>query len=462
MTSIMAIAAITYKEAVRRKIFLILILFTVIVLASTALFPVVNRNEQLHLVELWTLRFLTLFAAIIAILVSATSLPGDMESKRIYTLLSKPVHKASLFIGKLFGFTLLLITFVLIMGTVSLLYITVLQLAQHGHTDAMLARPVCYASRVQAVGRHWVVDKRGTQKDLHNQAMDAVTEYPVPVDADVRSNRTFVLFGKEQDALVWVFTGLVPQEVDDSIPLEIKIRMSVGEGFPRGPARIVIRNPETGKTLEKGHLFSSHAPLKMQFPMELISSSGEVHVQISRADVGRQGNHYVIQAEFDHVIVYGKSHNFWLNYLLGLVLVWLQSMVVLSATTMASAFMSGPMSIFFGLFIFFVGNIYTFAQESNAKVERSIQVSEQRESQPDHQHGASAEFSTGLLKTSIAVSRTALVLLPNFDHFSFSKYLLKDLCLPAESTAAGLIHALPFIGAFMILGILVMLSKDFS
>ncbi len=121
--------------------------------------------------------------------------------------------------------------------------------------------------------------------------------------------------------------------------------------------------------------------------------------------------------------------------------------------------------IFFviGLFVFFIGCISSFAQEANARLERSLLMSEQQGTDKDsHRHEDPQEALKPLARPAIFLSRIALSLLPDFDHFNFSKYLLKDLALTARSTADGLIHALPFIGAFMILGILVMLSKDFS
>ena len=118
-----AVALLTLREASRRKVFTILIIFTAILLSSAFFFPAVDAKAQLRLIQLWSLRATTLFTAIIAIFVAAFSIPSDMEERRVYTLLTKPVSKIVFFLGRVSGFAIILAIFMAIMAMVSVLYI---------------------------------------------------------------------------------------------------------------------------------------------------------------------------------------------------------------------------------------------------------------------------------------------------------------------------------------------------
>ncbi|HXX94582.1 MAG TPA: hypothetical protein VEN81_13185, partial [Planctomycetota bacterium] len=111
-----AMARMTLLEASRRKVFAILALFAVALLASAAFFPSVEPAGRLRLMEVWALRAASLFTAIIALFISGSSLPSDFEQKRIYMLVTKPVSKATIYLGKWIGLSLLLAIFVGTMG----------------------------------------------------------------------------------------------------------------------------------------------------------------------------------------------------------------------------------------------------------------------------------------------------------------------------------------------------------
>ena len=123
-----AIARMTLIEASRRKVFVILLIFAAALLSSVAFFPSVEMAGRLRLMEVWSLRATSLFTAIIALFLAGFSLPSDFEQKRIYMLVTKPVSKPAIFLGKLLGLSLLLALFVGAMGFGTVLFIRGVQL----------------------------------------------------------------------------------------------------------------------------------------------------------------------------------------------------------------------------------------------------------------------------------------------------------------------------------------------
>jgi hypothetical protein len=118
-----AVAALTFLEAVRRKVFLIVLIVGAAIVSSAAFLPAVDPSGRLRLVEIWSVRTVTIFCSLGAIFLAGFSLPGDFEQRRIYTLVTKPIHKATLFFGKFLGFVLLMAVFLVIMGTITLAYL---------------------------------------------------------------------------------------------------------------------------------------------------------------------------------------------------------------------------------------------------------------------------------------------------------------------------------------------------
>ncbi len=125
MAPIWAVASLTIREAIRRRAFLVMAVFGVFLLASSAFFPAMTPEGQVRLVIVWSLRATTLFGILVVVFVSSLSLPLDIEEKRIFMIVTKPISRPALFLGKLLGFAILLAWFVVVMGALSLAYIYV-------------------------------------------------------------------------------------------------------------------------------------------------------------------------------------------------------------------------------------------------------------------------------------------------------------------------------------------------
>lgn len=129
--SVLTIARLTFREASRRWILwaalLMGILFLVIyaigfneiqkdVQRQTHSNPLVQFSEIynfLLLAGLYTVNFLT---ALMAVLTSVDTLSGEIASGTIHTLVSKPLNRWEIVMGKWLGFSLMLLLYLLLMG----------------------------------------------------------------------------------------------------------------------------------------------------------------------------------------------------------------------------------------------------------------------------------------------------------------------------------------------------------
>jgi ABC-type Na+ efflux pump permease subunit len=110
------IAAHTFTQLVRMKVFYFLAIFAVIVLGSN-LFNIqgigrpdmdLQGVEVLRMIRSWSLGTMTLFSVVLGVVATALLLPKDVEDRTLYTILAKPVPRLDYLIGKLAGVLLLI------------------------------------------------------------------------------------------------------------------------------------------------------------------------------------------------------------------------------------------------------------------------------------------------------------------------------------------------------------------
>jgi hypothetical protein len=101
-----AIARLAVKESIRRRVWVALAVYAVILLFA-GWFLKTNYREPGKLFFSVVLMATTYLTLLIALLVSAFSLPHDFKSKTIYTVVTKPVRAGDIVLGRILGFTLI-------------------------------------------------------------------------------------------------------------------------------------------------------------------------------------------------------------------------------------------------------------------------------------------------------------------------------------------------------------------
>ncbi|MEI6084861.1 MAG: ABC transporter permease [Verrucomicrobiota bacterium] len=131
LARVWTIAGNTFTESVRQKVFNILLIFALVIIASASFFAEFSLGEDVAAVASYELKSIkdTCFGALsvigmlIAIVGTAMLLPNELENRTIYTILSKPVRRFEFLLGKYFGTVLLTFVSVLLM---SLMFLAVL------------------------------------------------------------------------------------------------------------------------------------------------------------------------------------------------------------------------------------------------------------------------------------------------------------------------------------------------
>ncbi len=110
------LAGNTFTEALRQRVFNVLLLVALALIASGLFFRQFSFSEQFKFVKDTGLGFMAFFGSLIAIVATAQMLPSELESRTIYTVLAKPVRRVEFLLGKYVGCLLLLFVSLLMMA----------------------------------------------------------------------------------------------------------------------------------------------------------------------------------------------------------------------------------------------------------------------------------------------------------------------------------------------------------
>src|SRR6185436_7303602 len=113
-----AIARLCVKESIRRRVIIAPLIYVVILLFSSWYVPT-GVQQPGKLFFSYVLGWTTLLILLIALLVSAFSLPNDFKTKTIYTVVTKPVRAGDIVLGRILGFTIVGTVLLLIMAIFS-------------------------------------------------------------------------------------------------------------------------------------------------------------------------------------------------------------------------------------------------------------------------------------------------------------------------------------------------------
>ncbi len=120
---IYAIARLAVQESIRRRVWVVFVVFAVILLfAGWFLDPTSGNPAKLYLsfVMWWS----TVLLILLGLFLSAFSLPNEMKNKIIYTVVTKPVRSSEIVLGRMLGFTFVGTVLLIVMGLFSYMFVT--------------------------------------------------------------------------------------------------------------------------------------------------------------------------------------------------------------------------------------------------------------------------------------------------------------------------------------------------
>ena len=118
-----AIALLTIKESIRRRVLFVFAMFLILILLAGWFLDASSENPaKLYLT--FVTAATTILVLLLSLFLSAFSLPTDFKSKTIYTVVTKPVRSSELILGRIVGIGLIGTFTLILMGGASYIFVT--------------------------------------------------------------------------------------------------------------------------------------------------------------------------------------------------------------------------------------------------------------------------------------------------------------------------------------------------
>ena len=400
MQQILVIARQTFKEAVRNKILVVFIILGLITICCSIFMPVVgDGREKIKIVEAMCFRSITFFGTLAAILLSASSIPTDIENRVLCTITTKPVQRTTIILGKIIGFIYIIGVLLIVMGGVSyaLIKFTALKQSHQGNSELMV-------------------------RDQFDPDTLQITGEPTRKIGNVSW-----IEGGGKGSSVWKFKGLYSKDRNDDLEIKADFLVESKKRYDWGiPVNIKIINPVTGKVLTESIEISRNKPGLLRLNGESLEGSGELTIVVSPENSGDY-----IGISSDSLRVFFGKKSFGYNFLKGLTIISFQFFLMVIIAVLGSTFLSLPVNILFCLFVFFCGNITDFMRDLSTV----INVFETHE----HEHGLSAlmkKSNVFVILLDYVIRKPILLLsyiLPDLRNFSVGKYFTDGINIPCKT-----------------------------
>ena len=118
--TVKVIAKNTFKEAIRDRVLYLLLFFAAVSILFARVLAILTVGDRAKVIKDVGLASISLFGALMAILIGTGLVYKEIEKRTIFTLISKPLRRPEFLLGKFFGLVLTLLVMLLAMSVIFL------------------------------------------------------------------------------------------------------------------------------------------------------------------------------------------------------------------------------------------------------------------------------------------------------------------------------------------------------
>ncbi len=368
-----AIARVSMTEAIRRKSLWGFVVILAVFLFASWFIQTDRPEHQWRIYVQLVFLVMTLLLLITSSIIACFSLPNDIKQQTIHTIITKPVRRFELVLGRIVGFTLLMTAVLLVMSQLSLLYVF-RGIDESAKEQSMRARVPIFGS-------------------LHFEELDSQMKWrPTATGVSVGREwtyRSYIRGGSAQEA-VWRFNRL-PARLSRSermIPVEFTFDIfrtsKGGEDYKEGVStQLAFVNPnkwDFGRYADYRKLLESKteasddphklarqfgyyelkSPLTVVdyqtytvwFPSSLLEDLGNEPFEIRVAC--RSTSQYLGMAKADLYIL-AEEGSFYLNFMKGTLCIWFVMVLMITLGVVFSTYLNALVSLMLSWFMLLCG-----------------------------------------------------------------------------------------------------------
>ena len=408
MHSIWAVAINTIKQALRIKV---AVVFTILLIVLLPVLGITTTGDEtlkgrLQTFVSYALSLTSFLLCLLTIIISIYSVTSDIEQKQIYTVITKPIRRFQLILGKLFGVivlnTILLCLFSAIIYTITIYTPKFINVPEYelieANNEFFTARASLNVPEVdvtrEVTDRYKELDRRG-ELPANVPREEIITQLTQQAQLAKRAA------GVGQ-VLLWDFDNV--ESLAENIFIKFKYDVSVsppdsqvyGRWFAGDYQYFKYGTQSKTPIYDEMHKHSVRDFHEIEIPAEVVPEHGHLAVAFMNVPL----NNVAIIFPPDGLEVLYKADSFGNNFIRAVLLILFRLIFLACLGILAASFLSFPVAILFCFVIFFTASFSGFVIESFGFLGENI--------------GTIYSYSLKWL----------IQLLPQFDKFNPTKFLV--------------------------------------
>jgi len=424
MRSIWAVATNTIRQALRMKIaaaFVILLLVCLPVMGVSMTGDGTLKGRLQTFVS-YGLSLTSILLCLLTIIICAYSLTSDIKQRQIYTVITKPIRRYQLLLGKLLG-VILLDMALLVLFSAIIYSITIYMPKFYSATEAELTQVnnEFYTARASITPPQLDVSKE--VDEVYNRLKEAGqlpedmsrSEIMAELTSRKKLEKRAAAVGHE---LIWEFHNVKPLDPNESLFIRFKYDVSVNPADSQVYSQWFVgdyRQTKYGPELETPiYSVARKDPVRtfreIEVPADAVTQDGYLAVGFLNVPLN---DTVVIFPLEDGLEVLYKADTFSANFIRAVLLILFRLIFLACLGVLAASFLSFPVAILFCLVVFFTAAFNSFVIESFNFLGENL----------------SSVYSYTI--------KPVIQLLPQFDKFNPTKFLVPGRLLSWALLAKG-------------------------
>ncbi len=458
MKSIWAIASNTVKQSLRMKIAVVFIILLVVLLPVLGLVTSGDGTikGRLQTFISYSLSLTSLLICLLTIVVSIYSVTSDLDTCQIHTVVTKPVRRFQVLLGKLLG-VVLLGSFLLLFASVLIFFVTIYIPKSMGADESGLIRlkNEFFTARAGLAPTPVDVSDQVAQEMRNLQQKGQISPEMLSDKQTLQRIINEITLAKEQatrsaapgQELIWQFKNVKIKSADSNptffvrfkydVPvtrpdMEIYSRWAVGDD-----RQIKYGTPVKTRIAQFDRKDKIRTFYEIEVPAEVIADDG--YLAVGFLNIANLNSSSVIFPREDGIEVLYKADDFVPNYIRSVFLIFFRMVFLACLGIFASTFLSMPVAVLLCLLVYVAGSASGFIMESFETLGENV----------------------GLLYSYTI--KPIVSLLPQFDKYNPSQYLIDGRLLswPFLAKAVLLIVCIKAV-ILLLIGILIFNRRELA
>lgn len=479
---IWALAILAFKESFARRVLYVLGVFAVLFMAANLFLRTPDADVPAKPYVSFVLMAVKWLLIPVALLLACWGLPADIKDRSLHTVVTKPVRRSEVVVGRMLGYGLVATLVLAIVAPLGWLWIK--RVVPPRSQAQLTSRVPIFSDEFHFLDRNGVEQKQGLNV------------------GDIWDYRSYIE-GQTQSRAVWEFSGLRPGSLgDDGLDLEYRFEafrshkgnVDEGEGvrfrlmlvneekglrvpFPQRGAGQEIRE-FAGETVRGGGEADIAADRQavLTIPRELAAdigggelgdkvdlyddliNDGQLTVEVSCEDSGQ----YLGAAQAD-LFVRLPDRPFASGYFKAMLGIWLMSLLVIMIGTTASCFLKGPVATLMTFGLVILGSpMRSYMEEQLSELNKEGKVlgggmlesayrlftqMNVQSALPDNATTQIIQWLDSRIFNALAIVENVV---PNFKHFDMAPYVANGFDVPFNGAGAAVLPSLLTVLAYFI------------